>query len=111
MSQPPGLHARNRVPLICGDERFALGALPEASAPWIRSADEGLRPTSGTEGLSPTVLAAIQRSMRVEAFNQHVVVGCAVPTITNRAFNDARRLRIGVRIADRFPARHRVAVD
>jgi hypothetical protein len=27
--------------------------------------------------------------MRVEAFNQHVVVGGAVLTITNRAFNDA----------------------
>jgi hypothetical protein len=49
--------------------------------------------------------------MRVEAFNQHVVVGGAVLTITNRAFNDARGLRIGVRIADRFPARHRVAAD
>jgi hypothetical protein len=89
MSQPPDLHARDRVPLICGDERFALGALLEASAPWIRSADEGLRPTSGTEGLSPTVSRSDYRSMRVEAFNLHFAVGGAVLTITNRAFNDA----------------------
>jgi hypothetical protein len=45
--------------------------------------------------------------MRVEAFNQHVVVGGAVLTITNRAFNDASATRIGVRIADRFPASRR----
>jgi hypothetical protein len=31
--------------------------------------------------------------MRVEAFNQHVVVGGAVLTITNRAFNDASATR------------------
>jgi hypothetical protein len=47
--------------------------------------------------------------MRVEAFNQHFAVGGAVLTITNRAFNDASALRIGVRIADRCPARRRVA--
>jgi hypothetical protein len=45
--------------------------------------------------------------MRVEAFNQHDVVGGAVLTITNRAFNDASAQMIGVRIADRFPAPRR----
>jgi hypothetical protein len=49
--------------------------------------------------------------MRVEAFNLHVVVGGAVLTITNRASNDASATEIGVRIADRCPARRRVAVD
>ena len=46
--------------------------------------------------------------MRVEAFSQHVVVGGAVLTITNRAFNDASATKIGVRIAANVVA-HREA--
>ena len=49
--------------------------------------------------------------MRVEAFSLHAVVGGAVLTITNRALNDARRLRIGVRIADRFPRRRQLLIE
>jgi len=45
--------------------------------------------------------------VRIEAFNLPAAVGGAVLTITNGALNDARRLKIGVRIADRFPARRR----
>src|SRR5688500_6234716 len=66
----PGLHHRNlptraRVPTrtleLCVLRSCARGARPDSGAPETERGDEGLRPTSGTEGLSPTVTRSDNR--------------------------------------------------